>query len=101
MTMLSNENSASNKNKENYDPEKVAFYDPEGKLILTADLSDFLNRCIAAEAEHLTGTPDFPATVEPEEGMTLRITQIYCSMDSAPERKINYLYLNAILLEQE
>ncbi len=101
MTMLSTENIASGRNEENYDPEKVAFYDPEGKLILTADLSDFLNQCIAAEAEHLTGTPDFPATFEPEEGKTLRITEIQCSMDTEPERKINYLYLNAVLLERE
>ena len=101
MTMLSNENFASGKNKDNYDPEKVEFYDAEGNLILTADLSGFLNQCIAAEAEHKTGTPDFPGTTEPEEGKLLRITQINCGISMEPERKINYLYLDAILLERE
>lgn len=101
ITAVTNENAASERNKDNYDPEKIEFYDPEGTLILTADLSGFINQCISAEAENSIGTPDFPGTVDLENGRVLRITQIHGSRSIEPEQKFSYLYLNALLLEQE
>ena len=98
ITAVTNENAASERNKDNYDPEKIEFYDPEGTLILTADLSGFINQCISAEAENSIGTPDFPGTVDLENGRVLRITQIHGSRSIEPEQKFSYLYLNALLL---
>ena len=100
MTMLTNENAFSEEDKNNYDPEKLRLYDPEGTLILTADLSGFINQCISAEAENQTGTPDFPGTAALEDGKLLRITECHCGMSADPEHEISYLYLKAILLEE-
>ncbi len=101
ITSVTNENAGSGEIRENYDPEKIEFYDAEGNLILTADLSGFINRCISAEAENQTGTPDFSGTVDLGDGKILRITQINCGINTEPEREFNYLYLNALLLERE
>ncbi len=101
LTLVSNENATSERDKENYDPEKIELFDGEGNLILTADLSGFINQCISAEAENQTGTPDFPGTVELEDGNLLRITQIHCGMSIDPKQEFNYLYLDALLLERE
>lgn len=101
ITMVSNENAASGRDKENYDPEKIEFFDPEGNPVVTADIRTFINQCIAAEAENQTGTPDFPGTIEMEDGKLLRITDVHCGMSIEPEQKFNYLYLNALLLERE
>ena len=69
--------------------------------MLTADISEFINQCISAEAENRIGKPDFPGTVDLEDGKLLLVTDIRFGMTIEPEQKFDYLYLNALLLEQE
>ena len=101
ITMVSNENKNSEGNKYNDDPEKIRFYDANGRLILTADLSGFINQCISVEAENRTGTSDFTGAIDLEDGNLLWITDIHFGMKVEPEQKFDYLYLNALLMERK
>ena len=98
MTMVLNTNFYGNNTKEKgYDPASVVFYDKEGTKVLTANLSEFINRCISSDAANEAGTPDFPGTVRLEDGSLLLVT--HCVMNMNQDKAIQYLYIEAILLE--
>ena len=82
---------------ETWDPRSISFYDREDHMVMTTDLSGFINACISAYAEDRTGAPDLSGRIEMEDGSAIQV--LHCGMTVDTDRNISYLDINAILLE--
>ena len=100
MTMLSSFDLSEGKNpQDHYDPEHIEFFDGQGNVVLTADVSDFLNACISAYALDPLGTPDFPGEIRLDDGSLILVS--HCSMTVEPGQNITFLDLNGFLLTRQ
>lgn len=82
---------------ESYDPEAVRLYDSEGEPAVTANISEFVNRCISAHAMDPLGSPDFPGMIVLPDGSSLCVQHI--SMTIEQDQTLKYLDLSGILLK--
>ena len=98
MTEVLSKESERNDDK-TYDPGSVSFIDDNGRTVLTADLSDFIDRCIAEYKANPGNTPAGIAAVSLPNGDLLRIT--YCRMIvRKSDHAITTLSIEGILLER-
>lgn len=80
-----------------FDREAVAFYDPEGSELLTADLSGFIAECIAASGKGLNGSDAISGAVQLDDGRMILVRS--CSFVIEEEEAIRHLYVEGLLLE--
>ena len=82
------------------DPQAVEFYDGQGNVLLTADVSEFLNRCISSYAAGQLLKPNFSGDIQLDENRLLRVYLCSVTVSNESEQTIPFLNLDAVLLEK-
>ena len=81
---------------ETFDTEKVELFDKAENVVITADVSDFINECISAWSIAPFEVADIPTLIDLPDGGALLV--YHCDFSVEPENRISYLNLNAVLL---